>query len=123
LEGWAPRAGESMAPDSARDTAELLHAWSLHAGLDERDWRLMEKERARQCLELAADFDVLACARVRLEAQEWAYRTDLQSRLREAARTERTERTEPVSQLVFCIDVRSEPLRRALEAAGPFETF
>jgi uncharacterized protein YbcC (UPF0753/DUF2309 family) len=55
-----------------------------------------------------------------LEAREAAYRNDLLARLAAGATPEPAQ---PRAQFVFCIDARSEPLRRAIEAAGPYRTF
>lgn len=60
-----------------------------------------------------------------LEAWEATYREQLLSDLEIAASTtaQASASPRPNAQLVFCIDVRSEVIRRHLEETGPYETF
>ena len=59
-----------------------------------------------------------------LTAWEATYRQQLLTDLDEASKTDPgSPSVRPDAQLVFCIDVRSEVIRRHLEATGEYETF
>ncbi len=70
----------------------------------------------------AAEANAVPDGRVWLEAWEESYRRELTAKLAAQAAAGRAADTAPEVQLVFCIDVRSEVLRRHLEAQGPYET-
>jgi len=61
-------------------------------------------------------------ATVRTEVLERAFRRPLLDAITTRAGRSDPNRPGPAAQLVTCIDVRSERLRRHLEAAGPWET-
>ncbi|GAB4162165.1 MAG: DUF2309 domain-containing protein [Rickettsiaceae bacterium] len=54
-------------------------------------------------------------------ANEAAYQSDLLKQVKQMKQSKQTSRSK--AQLIFCIDVRSEPFRRALEAQGDYETY
>jgi len=62
-----------------------------------------------------------ALPRIWLQAWEETYRTRLLDDLRQAQPSE-TESERPDAQLVFCIDTRSEVIRRHVEQQGDYET-
>lgn len=62
-------------------------------------------------------------ARLWQDAYELNYQNRLLAELTEARQKVHDQKASPLCQLVFCIDVRSEPIRRNLEKLGPYATF
>ena len=108
-------------------------------GVCRRAWRLFQ---LAQCLELTpSELEKLSSGDVQtllgwldafptddhsavwLEAYEDVYRRQLIGRLSSHQGRPNTADGRPHAQLLFCIDARSEPFRRHLEAQGPYETF
>ncbi|MEE4377948.1 MAG: DUF2309 domain-containing protein [Candidatus Competibacteraceae bacterium] len=93
------------------------------AGLAESDLAMLSSTEQEQ-MEALLRAILAVEGRIWLEAWEETFRASL---LHEIAGNVSTlaidsERARPAAQLVFCIDVRSEPFRRQLESLGAYET-
>ncbi|WDM03021.1 DUF2309 family protein [Alicyclobacillus cycloheptanicus] len=106
----------------------LIAAWAHWGGMPVEAWSACTASEQQARLELAMRFDDLLRRRTWLEA--WEETEEERFKTIIAARTSAPQAEAPtapkapaLAQLAFCIDTRSEPFRRALEQAGPFETF
>ncbi|GGN52367.1 UPF0753 protein [Novosphingobium indicum] len=140
------RADPEIPQDAPASIADLLALWALmarcghadirktardhdprpaiprHFGLPDRTFEhLGGQQRAMADFILGmSDVDLVLMF---MEAAEREYAGKIASSLRKSIRhTATTETQRADAQLVFCIDVRSEPMRRAIEAAGNYKT-
>ncbi|WDZ82991.1 putative inorganic carbon transporter subunit DabA [Micromonospora cathayae] len=116
--GSDPVAGDPGGPDAVAGVARLAAVLGLDAaaldGLPQRSLTALH--------DTVTDLSPQRQAEIWLAAAEHAYRRQLRNRL--GHRTGRpVPPNAPLAQAVFCIDVRSEGLRRHLEATGPVRTF
>ncbi len=112
--GVRPPADRAERPGSADGDRALRAHRAL--GVPDPDPRQLDRARA-----LLARLPERERTLVWLDAYESHYRDRLLDDL--AAHRPATLPERPAAQVVCCIDVRSEGLRRHLEAAGPYETF
>jgi len=126
------RSGDSGGPHTTRETdsdCTLGDAWRLfllaqQLGLTPRDIRTLRGGDARTLLGWLDSMPTETHHPVWQEAYERRYRRDLLSRLHHPLSDETSVplQSHPLAQAVFCIDVRSEPFRRHLEAQGTYDT-
>ncbi|QCK81822.1 DUF2309 domain-containing protein [Geobacillus kaustophilus NBRC 102445] len=104
-----------------RAVGPLLAAWIHWGGTTLDDWRRLPLEDRQARLVFADRFWRIGRRHLWLEAWEDTY----EAKLKEAVLTRQPEepKEQAAAQLLFCIDVRSEPFRRHVEAVGPFETY
>ncbi|ATH92018.1 DUF2309 domain-containing protein [Bacillus glycinifermentans] len=109
-------------PDKEMQFVPLIAAWLHWGGLTPDEWLNLSAAEQQARLTLARRFDDIMRRRLWLEAWEQTYADEI--RKLTVNKPAAAEKSEPVlAQLAFCIDVRSEPFRRALEKSGPFETY
>ena len=115
--------GPGHAHDRLGDAWRLFHL-AQHLGLTADALRATPRETIDRALALLDRMPTEQRGAVWLEALELAYRQrllDMLSSRRSPA--DRQHTVPPSAQAVFCIDVRSEPLRRQLEQVGVNDTF
>jgi uncharacterized protein YbcC (UPF0753/DUF2309 family) len=111
---------------SIADVAAFTKILSRYTGLAENDFAALTPTERQDIETLLTGFRQVE-GQIWLEAWEESYRTrllgDLAGVLPPHDQTLTRRKSRPAAQMVFCIDVRSEPFRRHLESLGAYETF
>ncbi|MDP9727538.1 DUF2309 domain-containing protein [Alicyclobacillus tolerans] len=103
------------------DLAYCMAAWYMWANFPIQAWKSLSISEQREYMKLAYCFNDLVRRQMGLQAWEKTYEERLKMNILPMS-DEAIIEEKSMAQWAFCIDTRSEPFRRALEKAGPFET-
>ncbi len=117
-------------PSDANEIARLGVAWRLTMlanalQISQADMEAASNDQLQQLLSWLDDFPESEHGPVWLDAYEAGYQNDLIDKFETVVSkngSDTGETNRPLAQLMFCIDVRSEPFRRNLEAVDNYET-
>lgn len=124
INGWAAYARylswQAMLEGNEDDS--VIHMLAIRLAWDWALWTLSEETEQTSWLEFRNNFPIeigteLTAEQLVHNAYEIGWQRELISKINQAP--QRGEKLRPAAQAVFCIDVRSEVYRRALEAAMP----
>ena len=129
IAAWIEREQNAANAEERNRAAQLSAAVQLHdlaGGLEIAPGGLVDApaDQLRTLLDWIDAFPVTEHGPVWLKAFEAGYQEGVLGKIRESAKksTENESKTRPDAQAMFCIDVRSEPFRRSIEAVGNYET-
>ncbi|KRG11058.1 DUF2309 domain-containing protein [Staphylococcus sp. NAM3COL9] len=101
--------------------ADCILSWMQWGGFTAHQWEKLTTQEQQHHVLFAAQFNDQLRRKLLLEAWEATYNQQLR-KIIAPEKQEMLENDMPLAQMAFCIDVRSEPFRKQIELAGPFET-
>lgn len=101
--------------------SDCILSWMQWGGFTAQQWGKLTTQEQQNHVLFAAQFNDQLRRKLLLEAWEATYNQQLRNIIA-PEKQESLENDAPLAQMAFCIDVRSEPFRKQIEAAGPFET-
>lgn len=118
---------EPYLPVSQPDTRSSIQiedcilSWSRWGGISLKEWSMLNSYEQKQYIIFATQLNQRECRKLWLEAWEATYNQQMKEMI-VSQQLDQQQKEHTKVQMAFCIDVRSEPFRRQIEHAGPFET-
>lgn len=101
---------------------ELIASWIQWGNFSIQSWKALSIEAQQAHIQFAYRFNEQFCRKLWLDAWEATYNQQLKAMIGPKSSVEDEQQSQTLVQMAFCIDVRSEPFRKHIEANGPFET-